>query len=160
MGSCATKAPMKTFAVIGLHGAGKTHFLDMFDVGFDSTKLLTKGFYEKQIDESILLREFGGSTTYIDRAYDGLICLLDSRYGRDELLDAKNLLLTFACLKIVHVPIVIIVNQRSKTPLASLELLQLDKFANRPVMVSQIDFSKNDWRTKSFDVLEFLKEPR
>lgn len=41
-------SPSRTFhvLVIGLPGSGKSHFLDMFIYGNDSTKFPTQGFYE------------------------------------------------------------------------------------------------------------------
>lgn len=54
--------------VLGLSGAGKTHFLDLFHLGPDTTKVPTNGYYETvyyfERNYTFILTEYGGSTDW------------------------------------------------------------------------------------------------
>ena len=103
--------------VIGLTDSGKTHFLDLFHLGDNTTKLPTNGFYEMVYyfeNYTFVLREYGGATDW-ERCItlDPVHCIF--AMVRDNVMEANNAILMLAN-RYRKIPVAILWNGVSPTP--------------------------------------------
>jgi hypothetical protein len=81
--------------VIGLTNAGKTHFLDLFHLGPDTTKMPTNGFYQTVYyfeNYEFVLTEYGGTTSWVHLPDAQCIFAV----VRDNVMEANSALLMVA----------------------------------------------------------------
>lgn len=152
----------KTFnvLVIGPRGAGKTHFLDMFVHGNDSTKFHTIGFYETCIP-------FWGNTIHFYECaqlgcletkritYDLTILVMVSGKSYEYYQRAKNML--FSVLRSPKVCLLYnVIDSRRVT--GEEDIFQISQLSKRAqVSVIEIDISdQQHWAQATHRLLEWL----
>jgi ADP-ribosylation factor family len=155
-----------TFLIVaGLTSSGKTHFLDMFTYGSDTTKRPTIGFYETRY-ESFIMREIGGSMDWksmiepLKPQIDGLIFIVDANATDESIMESRNLLLGICNLIPPNKKVVLLLNR--KIPEISIQfkkitqdLLQLNHLsAFRKVIVCDLNFEVAEWQEKISKVFE------
>jgi len=108
--------------VVGLSGMGKTHFLDMFNLGEDTIKMPTLGRYETSIrlessDTYIHLVEYGAQSVHAwlkynrnEEEYHAIYLVVCSNATPEQLCESKNLVCSIDMLS--HLPLVVIYNVR------------------------------------------------
>jgi hypothetical protein len=158
--------PPDTFLlVLGLTSSGKTHFLDMFHFGADTTKRPTIGFYETRY-ENYILREIGGSMDWknIVKSFDqidGFVFIIDTSASDESIMQSRNLMLG-ACSLRDNLPVIVLLNK--KNPHVNMdykkvtELLQLSFLGQyRKVLALELNFETQEWQEKILKALKWIK---
>jgi len=146
--------------VIGLTNSGKTHFLDMFHLGSDSTKLPTYGYYETifhhQDKHTVILTEYGGTMDWkrvlrgTKQTFDAIYMVIRSDASVEDIMESNNELLMMAeelpnaCIGIIWN----IVYNGEPTKL---------KWTPRThkTCICYLDFSKLEWRERVSELIEW-----
>jgi len=132
----------KRVLVIGLKGVGKTHFLDSFHYGSDTTKKPTHGYYEVNFKNTTWV-ELGGCSdwTKICRQLDSfdIICMIiNMKDSIERLLESKSALLMM-CREIPNVPVVILCKEYKN-------IFQFDMLSkSRTVLIFQSEEVLVEW---------------
>jgi len=163
--SSSPSTPTTFLLVLGLTSSGKTHFLDMFHFGADTTKRPTIGFYETRY-ENYILREIGGSMDWknIIKSFDtvdGFILIVDTSSSDETIMQSRNLLLG-ACNLRENIPVIVLLNKKNPSVKVEYkkitELLQLNDLGHfRRVLALELDFETQQWQEKILKALEWIK---
>ena len=158
MGSAKSKGALRIL-VIGNHNAGKTHFLDMFHLGHDSTKVPTHGYYETvfkhQGVQDVILTEYGGSVEWAkvlracQHSFDAIYMVINTNSTREDVMECNNALLMMSEL-VPGVPIAVVWNV---TEPAKHTLQWMPRATS--TCVCFLDFSKVDWRERVGELVEW-----
>ena len=161
----SSPSPTTFLLVLGLTSSGKTHFLDMFHFGSDTTKLPTIGFYETRY-ENFILREIGGSMDWknIIKSFDhidGFIFIVDTSSSDETIMQSRNLLLG-ACSLREGLPVIVLLNKKNPSVKVDYkkmtDLLQLNSLGHfRRVLALELDFETQQWQEKILKALEWIK---
>ncbi len=140
--------------VIGLTNAGKTHFLDMFHLGPDSTKSPTFGYYEAVYyfeNHEFIMTEYGGATDWkimLNMRKDAPPFRCMYFVIGSDLEESQNALLMMTSLLPLSVPIAILWNM--KRP----EKFQYPK--NRRICSFTLNFEDPvEWLSKTYKLFEW-----
>lgn len=152
-----------TFLIVtGLTSSGKTHFLDAFHFGSDTTKLPTIGFYETQY-ENFTLREIGGSMDWksMIRSFkyiDGLIHIVNVSGTDESIMQSRNLLLGVYQTLPPNTSVVVLLNKKEDyINERATELLQLKYFGHFVrVLACELNFENPNWQEKISKVLKWI----
>jgi hypothetical protein len=161
--------PPTTFLIVaGLSSSGKTHFLDMFTYGSDTTKRPTIGFYEARYDRFIM-REIGGSMDWklmiepLKHQIDSMIFVVNANDTDENIMQSRNLLFGICQIIPPDKKIVVLLNKRIpevKIDFKKItnDLLQLNHLSrgDRKVIVCELDFEVPEWQEKIIKVFERL----
>jgi hypothetical protein len=163
MGSSKSKNQPLRVLVIGARNAGKTHFLDMFYFGGDSTKIPTHGFNEMVVHQpyckrEVRLVEYGAHIEWasVFRAhkhdFDAIYLVMRSDAPAEEIMESNNALLHM-CELLPHAVVAIIWNL---VPSSSGEARSL-QWAPRSnsSCVCYMDFSKVGWTERVCELFEW-----
>lgn len=143
--------------VLGLTNAGKTHFIDMFQFGPDSTKFPTFGYYETVYSfegYNFTLTEYGGTMewdkmiTIRNDSFDCIYMIIDATSGIERIMESNSALLMI-CQHLKNIPVAILWNKSKK----SLKLRHVPK--NRPMCTSHLDFSESNWGERVSQLFEW-----
>ncbi len=144
--------------VIGLTNAGKTHFLDMFHLGPDSTKSATFGYYETVYyfeNYEIIMTEYGGSIDWklmlkMRKNEPKFHCIYFVCSNRSDLspnlIESSNALLMVSSL--LNVPVAILWNGERPPN------FRYPK--NRPLCSLTLNFENHiEWLSKTYKLFEW-----
>jgi len=139
--------------VIGLTNSGKTHFLDLFHMGPDTTKIPTNGFYETVYDfenYTLVLREYGGATDWerCTQLLEPVHCIFFMVRG-DNVREANNALLMMAH-RYKRIPVAVLWNGTNPS----------NDFMyprNRPVATVTFRFEREvEWLEKTYRLFQWV----
>lgn len=137
--------------VLGLSGAGKTHFLDLFHLGSDTTKFPTNGYYETVYyfeEYMFILTEYGGCTEWKSCIDTPVHCIFWMVRG-DTVMESNNALLMVSQWY-PHVPIAVLWNG----PPFSSQGFFYPK--NRPVCSVTLNFEREvEWLEKTYKLFQW-----
>jgi hypothetical protein len=148
--------------VIGVQGAGKTHFLDMFYFGNDSTKIPTRGFHETVVHQpyckrEIRLTEYGSHISHAavlkahKHHFDAIYLVVRSNATEEELMESNNALLLM-CDLLPEAAVGIVWNVCSTDN--GFRALKWTPRTHR-TCVCHADFSKSEWSERASELFEW-----
>lgn len=146
--------------VIGLSKAGKTHFLDMFHFGNDTTKFPTFGYHETTCRHdryTVHLVEYGGSIDWSSllktqqKSFDAFYLVINSETTLEGIMESNNALLMVAEEIPGSCAIVWNITGEKKGQIPQLKHLPKD----RPVTVCYLDFYNPEWRERVSELFEW-----
>ena len=145
--------------VIGLRNAGKTHFLDMFHMGSDTTKVPTFGYHETVIKhcnkQEVVFTEYGSNIKWTTvfkgckHSFDAIFMIIRSDFSAEEVMESNNALLMMTEL-LPDAPVAIIWNLVGELP-GNLQWVP----RSSPSCTCYLDFTKIDWRERVSELLEW-----
>lgn len=160
MGLNKSKVTPLTILVIGVSRAGKTHFLDMFFFGSDSTKVPTHGFYETVVKHTngreIRLVEYGGEMNWAavlkgtQHRFDAIYLMIRSDASEEERMESNNALLMMSEL-LPHAVVAVVWNLREGGVVQPLKWMPRSTSS----CVCHVDFAKVEWRERVLELFEW-----
>lgn len=160
MGLNKSKTLPLTILVIGSSQSGKTHFLDMFFFGSDSTKVPTNGFYETVVKHSsgreIRLVEYGGQMNWsavlkgTQHKFDAIYLMVRSDASDEEVMESNNALLMMSEL-IPGAVVAVVWNLRAGGEVRPLKWMP----RLTSTCVCHVDFAKVEWRERALELFEW-----
>ena len=162
MGLAKSKIQPFRILVLGLTNAGKTHFLDMFHFGSDSTKIPTYGYYETVFKHSlskreIVLTEYGGDIKWKTvlkgqgHVFDAVYMVIRSTASPEEIMESNNALLMIM-EELPDAVAAVIWNIQNDAPFHSTLLNPPRKPSS---CVCFLDFNNLDWRERVSELIEW-----
>ncbi len=148
--------------IVGLTNAGKTHFLDMFHLGPDSTKSATFGYYEAVYyfeNYEFVMTEYGGSMDWKimlklrkdEPKFHCMYFVIGNPSVPPDLADCQNSLLMMTSLLPQNIPIAILWN--CKRP----EKFQYPR--NRRICSFTLNFEDSvEWLSKTYKLFQWTIE--
>ncbi len=139
--------------VLGLSNSGKTHFIDLVELGENTTKSPTFGYHETMVKyegkTEIRLIEYGFLSPWnnIQHSYNVIYILLRMSFTKEQVLETKSIILNIH-KQSPNIPVCIIysglVNNKKKEKIHKLLQLDILKYSITIAEIS-MDFDNKNW---------------